>query len=177
MNAVQCISWIHFTALTSLWGCWTRWRNGETSKVKLTHGIPTHAASWCIHTQSTQARAHDRTKAAPCVCRAMSVVCLQFRQNAQCHLLPSLRSSSVSGRRAAGTVATWLDRTFPGGWPPPRPPSCNSNNAPQPRWCHWTPGHSPDYAICEQRWCPIQCVFMFHVSCQASFTMSAIGFG
>lgn len=176
MNAVQHISWIHFTALTSLCGCWTRWRNGETSKVKLTHGIPMPPLDASTH--KAHKREHTIGPRQHHVCPAQCQSCAYNSGNAQCHLLPSLRSSSVSGRRAAGTVATWLDRTFPGGWPPPpRPPSCNSNNAPQPRWCHWTPGHSPDYAICEQRWCPIQCVFMFHVSCQASFTMSAIGFG
>ena len=153
----------------------TQWWN-EQSKANPRNS---HTCRLLMHpnTKHTSASTGSDQGSTMCVPRAMSVVSLQFRQNAQCHLPPSLRSSSVSGRRAAGTVATWLDRTFPGVWPPPRPPSCNSNNAPQPRWCHWTPGHSPDYAICEQRWCPIQCVFMFHVSCQASFTMSAIGFG
>ena len=44
----------------------------------------------------------------------------------------------------------------------------------------WTqfPGHSTPHYIYRNiiGLCPIQCVFIFHVSCQASYTMSAIGF-
>ena len=90
--------------------CWI-WRNGETSKVKLTHRIPmppVDASKYKPHTKAA--------KSTHCIISlsgksdAMSIgLCLQFRLCT----MPSY-DSYVSGTHALAAAATLLDRTFPG---------------------------------------------------------------
>ena len=126
--------------------------------------------------------AHHRSKAAAAarttVCtsrqnstQCLSTSCLQFRLCT----MPSYQSY-VRIRYTSNSTGPDLPRLT---WPP----TCNSNNAstakvmPLPRPTYTPAVHSLHLAIDINRFCPIQCVFIFlHVSCQASYTMSAIGF-
>ena len=152
--------------------CWI-WRNGETSKVKRTHQIPragVYAASkYKPHTIGPRQQQQQGPQFVHLV-KIRRNVCRPPAYNsdyAQCH---PTNPSYVSGTRA-----TLLDRTFP-GWPDHQ--LAIAIMPPQPRWCHYLdpdPGRS--FTAFSNRLCPIQCVFIFlHVSCQASYTMSAIGF-